>query len=115
MSFSATVTLQNIRPDNTGNQFLVPFQVAIVTGTYPAGGVKLGLVALSGIPVDSSVPTFVSANSEANPPSGYHWVYNAGTDKLQAYVGQASGAADAEFSGTIAADTVKGIAFYVRS
>jgi len=106
MSFTATITKQLVQADVTARQFRCPVQVVITAGTYPAGGILMGLAALYSIGVSSAVPNTSVQFSVANPPSGIVWAYNATTDKLQAFVPAGSGAQLAEFSGTINADVV---------
>jgi len=116
MAFGFVVAIASL-PDQTKTKWVIDAKVTITAGTYPAGGVgPLGLAAAAGIAVgnQSPVPAKSWQASAATPPSGYFWVYNPGTDKLQAYVAQGSGAAAAEFSGSLTADIVEVQQWFVR-
>lgn len=117
MSFGFVITKQLTSADFTNRSFVAPVQVAITTGTYPTGGVgPLALAALFNLGVSSAVPTSSQQNSVASPPSGYVWCYDATTDKLRAFVQSSggSGSALAEFSGSIASDTVDVVQVFSR-
>jgi hypothetical protein len=108
MAYSATVTVDPL-VDFTARHFIVAASVAVVTGTYPSGGIgPLGLAAAAGIGVQSAVPKKSFQNSVGNPPVGIIYEYDPTTDKLRAFVtGTASGDVLNELSGTIPGDTIQ--------
>jgi hypothetical protein len=106
MSYSFSVSAQQVKADVTATSFVARALVTVVTGTYPVGGIgPLGLQSLYNI-ASTSAPLKTKADSEGNPPSGIVYQYDPVTDKLRALVtGAAAGNALQEFSGTIA-DTI---------
>ena len=107
MAFGFTITTESI-PDFTARHFVADAKITVVTGTYPAGGIgPLKLASLMGLGIQSAVPSKSWQDSVASPPTGLFYVYNPTTDKIQAFVPGASGAAMAEFSGTIPADIIQ--------
>jgi hypothetical protein len=85
---SATIAQAQSRADFSANTFKVSGTVTIAPGTqYKTGGFgPLAFQLAFNLGIDQPVPLICELASMSNPPTGFNWVYNYATDKIQAYV-----------------------------
>ena len=85
---SVTIAQAQNRSDFSANCFRCAMTVTVPAGsTYVTGGFgPVGAISAYNLGVDLTTPIASCLASEANPPSGYFWVYNYVTDKVQCYV-----------------------------